>query len=370
MSIRDQLSMHLGPSLCPGIRTREWLTLLCDNRFRVELRYGLRAGSITLCSIVNSVLARYEDLRFGGSVRSTEVAPPLFILGHWRSGTTLLQSLFALDRRFAGPTLFEVLFPHTFLTTERLLRCPLSLLVPRTRHTDNMRFGLDVPYEDEFALCTMTLCSPHLSVVMLERSAYYDRFLSLRGVSDADLERWRANLMVFLKKLTLKQQRPLVLKSPPHTARIRPLLEIFPEAKFLHIHRDPYAVFQSMLRLVNDSSRRQRLQRPRHETLEDLVLRWYYSMYEAFFEDRGLIPKGRFHEIRFEELERDVVEVMRHSYEALDLPTFGDVEPEIRRYAAAIKGYQKTVHDPLERSLRERIARECGRCFEEWGYST
>lgn len=342
--------------------------LLRDNRFNVEPRYAIRAASITACSVVSSLLGWYENLRFGRSLRTTQVAAPLFILGHWRSGTTLLHNLFALDKRFATPTLFDVFFPHIFLTTERLLRPPLSLVVPRRRHNDNMRFGLDVPHEDELALCTMTLCSPHLSLVFPERFDYYDRFLTLRGIPEGDLERWRNALMAFLRKLTLKHRWPLVLKSPPHTARIRVLLDMFPEAKFIHIHRDPYAVFQSTLRMLIDSSRRQRLQRPLRQTMEDCVLRWYHLMYEAFFEDRTLVPEGRFHEIRFEELERDIVGVLRHSYEALALPHFAEVEPEVRRYGATIHGYHKAVYDPLVETLKERIARDWRHSFDEWGY--
>lgn len=370
MSIRHHLLTHFGPSIFPGIRAHEWLTLLHENRFRVEPRYAIRAASVTACSVVNSLLGWYEDLRFGESIKRTEVTPPLFILGHWRSGTTLLQKLFSLDGRFATLTLFEVFFPHTFLTAERLLRPPLSVVVPRTRHTDNMPFGLDVPHEDELALCTMTLCSPHLGLVFPDRADHYDRFLTLRGIPEDDLERWRAALMAFLRKLTLKHGRPLVLKSPPHTARIRGLLEMFPEAKFLHIHRDPYAVFQSSLRMMGDSSRRQALQRPRREAIEDRVLRWYRLMYEAFFADRCLVLPGRFHEVGFEELERDMVAVMRGSYAALDLPSFCQIEPEVRRYAAAMQGYHKTAYAPLPSSLRQRIAHEWRRSFDEWGYAT
>lgn len=357
-----------GPSIFPGIRSREWLALLRDNRFRVEPGYAVRAASITACSMVNSVLGWCENLRLGASLRATQVAAPLFILGHWRSGTTLLQNLFALDERFATPTLLEVFFPHTFLTFERLLRLPLSLVVPRRRYNDNMRFGIDVPHEDELALCTMTLCSPHLGLVFPERVDYYDRFLTLRGIPDAHLQRWCEGLMTFLRKLTLKHRRPLVLKSPPHTARIRVLLAMFPDAKFIHIHREPYAVFQSTVRMLTDSSRRQRLQRLRGDTVEHRVLRWYRLMYDAFFDERALIPEGRFHEVRFGDLERDIVGVLRHSYEALGLPDFGEIEPDVRRYAAAIHGYHKAVYDPLAKSLQQQIATQWQRSFHEWGY--
>ena len=36
-------------------------------------------------------------------VANTEVPDPVFILGHWRSGTTLFHNLLALDEQFAYP---------------------------------------------------------------------------------------------------------------------------------------------------------------------------------------------------------------------------------------------------------------------------
>jgi hypothetical protein len=49
--------------------------------------------------------------------------------------------------------------------------------------------------------------------------------------------------------LFLQQDKRLVLKSPPHTARVRLLREIFPGAKFVHISRDPYEIYQSTKRV-------------------------------------------------------------------------------------------------------------------------
>jgi hypothetical protein len=97
-------------------------------------------------------------------------------------------------------------------------------------------------------------------------------------------------------------------------------------------------------------------------------LRQYREVYDVFFEERGLIPKGHFHEIGFEALEADPIGQVRGMYEALALPDFGHVEPALRRYLAAIAGYRKNTLPELPAELRSRLAREWRRCFDEWGY--
>ena len=102
-----------------------------------------------------------------------------------------------------------------------------------------------MPNEDEFATCAASLMSPYMLWSFPRCQARYERYLTFRDVPDAEVARWKNTLLRFVKKLTLKQDRPLLLKSPPHTCRIKLLLELFPDARFLHIHRDPYTVFQS-----------------------------------------------------------------------------------------------------------------------------
>ncbi len=90
----------------------------------------------------------------------------------------------------------------------------------------------------------------------------YDRYLTFRGVPEADVARWKEALVLFLKKLTYKYDRPMLLKSPPHTARVRLLLELFPDARFLHIRRNPYTVFLSTRHLFTELTRALEFQRP------------------------------------------------------------------------------------------------------------
>ena len=54
-----------------------------------------------------------------------------------------------------------------------------------------------------------------------------------------------------------------------------------------------------------------RVQRRRADDLDDWILRQYREMYDTFFEERGLIPEGQFHEVGYEELEKDPVDQLR-----------------------------------------------------------
>jgi hypothetical protein len=94
------------------------------------------------------------------------------------------------------------------------------------------------------------------------------------------------------------------LKSPHHTCRIKLLLDMFPDARFVHIHRNPYKVFQSSRRQIAVALRTNCLQHPDTQSIDAMIIRRYKMMYDVFFEERDLIPEGRFHEVSYEELER------------------------------------------------------------------
>jgi omega-hydroxy-beta-dihydromenaquinone-9 sulfotransferase len=186
-----------------------------------------------------------EDMRYGAQIASTVVHPPLFVLGVWRSGTTHLHNLLARDDRFAYPNNYEMLYPHTFLTTQATGRRLMQWMTPATRIMDNVKFGVDEPQEDEIALVASGL-SFMLGLVVFPRNRnVYQKYRTLTDALPPEREQWKSALRQFLRKLTLKYNRPLILKSPAHTGRLDVLLEMFPAARFVHIHRDPYTVFQS-----------------------------------------------------------------------------------------------------------------------------
>jgi hypothetical protein len=353
-------------SILAGLTFRDWLRLLRDNRFAVDLPFWPRAALLTASSAANSFHRRREERAYGAAVAAVTVPPPVFVLGHWRNGTTHLHYLLSRDVRFAYPSNYQVIFPHVFLSTEAWNAPGADFFTPQRRPQDNVRLRMGLPQEDEFALMTLTLCSPYLGFMFPRRRDHYERYLTLRDVPPEEVERWKAGLLHLLRKLTWKYGRPLLLKSPTHTCRIRLLLELFPDARFVHIRRDPYTVFLStrymhLNALVG-------LQRLDHRGLDEYVLRRYRLMYDVFFEERGLVPPGRFHELRFEDLEKDPLGQLRALYEQLGLPDFEAVRPALEEYARAESGYRKNEYPEMPAGLRRRIAEEWRRNFEEWGY--
>jgi len=366
---RSEFLKFCGPGVLAGITLPTWLSLLRERGGSLELKYAPRFLSISLQSISNSLWELRERPHFDSKLESISLQPPLFILGHWRSGTTWLHEILSRDERFGFANSYQVSFPHTFLSTERLGARILAPALPRHRPMDGMEMKLSGPQEDEFAICAGTLKSPCLSWVFPRLRHEFRRYLTLDSLSAAELDEWRAAFFWFLKKVQFRVNRPLVLKSPPHTARVRHLLKWFPEGKFIHIRRDPYRVIRSTLHTLAIMCEWHALQRPLIEDFETWTVAQHTEMHGALFEQENNIPDGRFHEIAFEALEKDPVGEIRRMYTALNLPDFREFEPSLRRYLSSIAGYKKNQLPELKPELRRRISRECRECFERWGYA-
>jgi omega-hydroxy-beta-dihydromenaquinone-9 sulfotransferase len=279
-----------------------------------------------------------------------------------------LHNLLAQDDRFAYPNNYQVFYPQTFLTTEKINAKLVGFFLPKKRPQDNVTMEIQGPQEDEFALCSLTGRSCMMAWAFPRRADHYERYLTLRDAPKSEVDERKSALTLFVRKLSFKYAKPLVLKSPGHTCRIKLLLELFPDAKFVHIRRNPYEVFQSTIHTVRKVTPWWALQRPDYSNLENRTLRQYKEVYDTFFEESRLIPDGHFHEIRFESLEADPIGQVRSIYKALSLPDFGYVEPSLRRYLDSIAGYKKNKLPELAADLRLRVASEWRKCFEEWGY--
>jgi LPS sulfotransferase NodH len=355
----------VGPGMLAGITFQQWSAL--RRTFRIDPSLWLRALSITTQSVKNSFWARRER-RFEPLFKDVTIQPPVFILGHWRNGTTLLHNLITQDQRFGYPNNYQVSFPHTFLSTEERERKMVSFFMPKRRPMDNVEMSVETPQEDEFALCAATLKSPIMAWVFRRQKEQFEKYLTFRDVDAAEIAEWRDAFYTFLKKLQWRDNRPLVLKSPPHTARIRLLLELFPNARFVHIHRDPFTVFQSTRRTFQIVAPWHNLQKEDVPELNDWLIRHYQLMYDAFFEQRSLIPCGHYCEVAFEQLERDPIGEIRKIYQTLNLPDFAVFEPTLQKYVNSLTGYQKNTFQNLDPSLKTRLRREWHKCFDEWGY--
>jgi hypothetical protein len=358
-----------APRVWQGSDYTAWLRLLFRNNFAVEPSHGYIAAIASVVTVGNMALKWIQENLYGDRIRATElVAPPVFVIGHWRTGTTFLHELLVLDPRHTCATTLQCFVPNHFLLTEGLLKRYGMILVPDRRPMDNVAAGWDKPQEDEFALCLLGLPSPYADMAFPNRPPTYPGSLDLSGLTPAQLAHWKRTFMRFLRALTYRDPRRLVLKSPPHTARIPVLLEMFPDARFVHIVRDPYVVFPSTVKLWKSLGRTHGLQAVRDERrIREKVFAEFRVIYDRLEEARPLIPKNRFHELRYEHLVKDPVGELRKVYEALDLGEFEAVRPRLEQFARGAADYETNKYPPNMADAAEVEAR-WGDVIRRYGY--
>lgn len=358
-----------APRMWQGCDFFAWLRLLLRNRAAVQFPYLYIAASDTAVSLHNSVLGLAQAVLYGRAVRRTPIEqPPLFILGHWRTGTTLLHDLLVCDERFGYPNTYQCFNPCHFLLTERLYTRIFRFLMPSQRPMDNMKMGFDRPQEDEFALALLTGdASPYATIAFPNHPPQSQKYLDLVSLSPAQLRRWQRAFLQFLREVTYKMRKRLVLKSPTHTARIGVLKQMFPDALFLHIVRDPYVVYPSTVRLWRTLYQTHGFQTPSYRGLEEHVLQTFVRMYERLEEGKKLVRPDQFHELRYEDLIADPVGELRKVYERFQLGGYERFLPRLEAYLSTIKGYETNRYQ-LSTDERELVRRRWGEVIRRYGY--
>jgi hypothetical protein len=240
--------------------------------------------------------------------------------------------------------------------------------MPSRRPMDNMAAGWDRPQEDEFALCMMGLPSPYLMVAFPNRPPMDQDSFDIESLPRRKRAAWKAAFLGYLRMLTFKDPRRLILKSPTHSCRIKTLLELFPDARFVHIIRNPYIVFPSTVNLWRTLAQTHGLQKPTGHGLEEYVYSTFTMLYAKLDEGRPLVDPSRYFELRYEDLIADPVGQMRALYERLGLGEFERVRPRVEAYLAGNKGYQTNRYPTLSPQVRAEITRRWGHVIERYGY--
>lgn len=301
--------------------------------------------------------------------REVPLRPPLFIVGHWRSGTTHLYNLLARDPAVGFVTPFATALPWDVLLLVRRLEPLLARALPADRFVDPMAVERHSPQEDETAMANMQTLSVFHAVYFPARfRELFERGVFLEGCTAGEVATWRECLELFLRKLTARfEGRPLVVKNPVYTARVGLLREAFPGARFVHIHRDPHDVFQSAKGFWPAMFGALALQDYGHVDVEEVVLDAYPRMMRALVEDAAALPGGSFVEVRYDELTADPIGVCERIYGELGLDGFGDARPRFRTYLASVRGYEPRTHRYPPEDV-ERVEARWGPWRERWGY--
>jgi hypothetical protein len=358
---------QIGPSI--GISLKDWLKLILTNG-KVAFKNYPRVFLIDIMSIFGIPFRFYEKWRLNKKISSTELSDqPIFIVGHWRSGTTHLHNLLVQDPQFGYITMLQAAFPKSFITSNFFKRF-MNRFLPQTRPMDAMKMGIYEAQEEEMAMGNMFPYSFYNGWYFPRRMMeFYFKYVRFNQISLSLMEQWRRIYDFLLKKASFFMKgRRLILKNPVNTARIKFLLDLYPNAKFIHIYRNPYEVYASTRHFYKTTVEAFMLQRISDEEIEDNIFKIYSEMMKSYFRESRLIPKGNLVELRFEDLEKDPIAQLHRIYYSLDLKDYEKAEPIFLRYLQTIKSYKKNKFD-FSKELIDQVKEHWNFTLEKWGYN-
>ncbi|MFW6221381.1 MAG: sulfotransferase family protein [Fibrobacterota bacterium] len=296
--------------------------------------------------VSSSVLAARERMILGNELQNiSPPTDPVFIIGHWRSGTTLLHQLLACDSALWAPTLFQCCYPHSFMTARQFVEPVLRAFLSATRPMDNVSLGMDEPQEEENALFRMTGYSPLERLIFARSEEYFlageNTFLPKEAIRK---KKWRDSFLFFAAKLSYATQRRLVFKNPFNILRVAELVDIFPEARFIYIYRDPYTVIQSTQRMWSITGRDNAMNPGwRAPSLEE-VAQQYVRLETRLQESLQDVESSRTFKLSFEDLENYPIEQLRRLYSHWSWSFPDSLRQRIGKRVQAFGGYKKNCY--------------------------
>jgi hypothetical protein len=351
-----------------GMNLTTLVKVILRNRCRVDLRYLPRLVYLMVLAAFNSYVGLLEKASNGEYIAAAKLlAPPIFILGTWRSGTTHLENLLNCDPAFTCPSAYQTMFPHHFVYSQPWGSKFFNFLTPGKRPMDNVSFHAAAPHEEEMALAGLCAVSPYMWTLFPVTGDNGYSALDPGQLPPGALAEWQAAFRLFLKKLSFSKDKRIILKSPPHQGRIPVLLKMFPGAKFIHIVRNPYVVYLSSKKLVSTAWAYSHLQKPDPRVIDELILSWHGALFSRYLLDRRLIPPGSLHELHFEDLETSPRECLEKLYAELGLSGFGNFWKRASDYLETIAGYKKNTFTLTEED-RARVNQRWGSTLVHYGY--
>lgn len=318
-------------------------------KYPISFRFAFRFFLLVIVNLINWPFRTYERLLINPKYKKRAITEsPIFILGHWRSGTTHLHNLLCKDPQMGYTSTYQSVFPDTLFNKlgRFLFEGFASALIPGKRAGDNVTLGTKLPQEEEFALGDKTPISFYY-FWMFPRNIklFYKRFIRFEGIDNITKERWKANYkLLIIKSLKNTNTQLYLSKNPSNTARIQVLLEMFPNAKFIHIHRNPIEVFLSTQNFFKKMLPHLQLQNISQNEIKEEIVHLYKELMTDYFDQKSLIPTGSLVEIRFEQLENKPMHVLKHVYSELNISGFERAESYIQDYINSMTSYKKNNH--------------------------
>jgi hypothetical protein len=225
----------------------------------IEDGYVTELGLVSIReAIVNILVKRLrfeEDLRKHPEILEGKIVSPLVILGSpGRVGSTKLHRVLANATNIQTTPLWQVMNPVPSSDAEK------GKPDPRIKITDGFCRRLEQYQPQLYSAIQPIATEPDEDPYMFELSFMQFMFNSIAHVPSymhwmyeqewLETYRYHKKMLQYLQWQNGTSGIPMLLKGPSHTAHLDMFHSVFPDAKFVQIHRDPVTCIASMAKVV------------------------------------------------------------------------------------------------------------------------
>ena len=332
-------------------------------------RHYLKVAITFVIVIISSAFHWFDNLVFRRKVdKFTFHESPLFIIGHWRSGTTFLHNILTKDPYSGFITTYHAVFPNN-LRSKWVFKNFMKLFMPDERPGDRMKISVDLPQEDEYALSNITYRSfYHFFYFPSLYRSFYRRYIRFDSLSENEEEDWELNYHnMVIKALMNTNGIRAVLKNPVNTGRMIKLLEIFPGAHFIFIIRNPIIVYLSTKKFFTQLFPTLNLEKFSNDEISRMILELYSRLLQDYLSDKKQIDPNRIVEIRFEILHQNPIEEIEKIYNKFGFSDFQELKPLFLEYLDTQKEHQKNSYS-IEQQELDKVMTKLEFAMKHWNY--
>lgn len=319
------------------------IKLLFKVKFRISFKYIIKLLFILFITTLTFPFFIIEQVIDFFVLRKVEIKPPIFIIGHWRSGTTHLQNILCQDDQFGYITTLQATTTSYMFLAGKLLRKLASKLLWKERPVDNMDLDIDFPQEEEYAMASLSPLSIYHSTVFPRNRNIFMRFASFKNANNKDIDKWKKQYIYLLKKITyMNDGKQLILKNPVNTFRIQLLKEMFPNARFIYLERNTADVFASMTEMYKKLFVNFQLQNGNYAVTEEVIYDVYKEMIQEFNEQSKQLIDNELVKVQYENLISDTFDVITDIYQHLEMHICIRNITNITNYIEKKKDFKRT----------------------------
>ncbi|MAZ01035.1 MAG: hypothetical protein CMP58_02430 [Flavobacteriales bacterium] len=326
-----------------------------------ELIYIPKSFLYILLILLQTPFHWIELILYKKKIKSHKIKhPPVIILGYWRSGTTYLQRILTVNKKTTYLSLYESILPLGSIIHSIFLEKIMNFIFKKIKIKHPLhRTNLDTkfPSEEDIALCCSAYeHTPMWAHVYSKKAKYFFNKYLICEKESKEYSMFKKMYSYLVKKISFQNpNKTIILKSPCNTSKIKEIMEIFPNAKFIYISRNINDVYYSNMKLLK-TNKTQWLQKMDEKERDELFIYSYNKMMNYYNKNKHIIPKDNLIEIKFEEFFKRPEYFIEQINSKFKIPYSKEDEKRYKQFILKYHGKNRYKYKKqLPKNIKEKI---------------